>query len=123
MAKLPRQIRRPSSFGISAQHIWETPEEYYLSIYYQVLDHVCDRLRCRITSKYIPILEAIEQLLDNSWKGAAINLDNLNLVCNHYGEDILNPKRLEAQLICLENLPEQNLHSKASVSQIVKGYK
>ncbi|KAI6648751.1 hypothetical protein LOD99_7138 [Oopsacas minuta] len=44
-AKLTHKVRRPSRYDISEQHVWQTLDEYYLSIYYQVLDHACDRLR------------------------------------------------------------------------------
>lgn len=54
----------------------------------------------RITTKYIPILKGIEQLLVDSWKGALVNIISIwSVLCSHYSKDILDLKRLESQLV------------------------
>ena len=89
--------RPPNRFEIPNQIVFNSPEEYYQTIYHQVLALACDTLRCRITNKYMPVLEKIEHLLADSWKAVAINQENLEFACNYY--DSLIPRRLEAQLL------------------------
>ena len=56
-AKLPHPRRPPNRFEIPNQIVFNSPEEYYQSIYHQFLAHAFDTLRCRITNKYMPVLE------------------------------------------------------------------
>ena len=117
-ARLFRQIKPPIRFEIIQTRNYNEPRDYYIEKYYEIIDLACERLRNRITDKSLPLLKAIESLITSAWKGHQVDKKLIQIVCNHYGEDNIDSRRLEAQLISLENL---NTHTGiTSLTEIIK---
>ena len=64
------------------------------------------------------MLEVVELLLISGWNGSSIEKENIQIDCKHYGYDKLDSRRLEAELISLENLNENT--GITSVHEIIK---
>ena len=116
--KLFRQIKPPHRFQIDEPHIYNEPREYYLEKYHEIIDISSAKLKTRISDKALPVLGAVELLLISGWNGNSIEKENIKIVCKHYGYDKLDSRRLEAELISLQNLNENT--GITSVHEIIK---
>ena len=96
-----RQASAPKRYQNSQPHTFTTLEEYYKIQYYEIIDRAVTSLSERITNKEIPVLRAIETLLQCAWKGHAQSANDVDLVYSHYGDD-LDRSQLEAQLQALK---------------------
>ena len=114
-ARLFRQIKPPIRFEIIQTRNYNEFRDYYIERYYEIIDLACGRLRNRITDKSLPLLKANESLITSAWKGHQVDKKLIQIVCNHYGEDNIDSRRLEAQLISL------NTHTGiTSLTEIIK---
>jgi hypothetical protein len=116
--ELPRrQASAPKRFQSSRSHTFTAVEDYYRAQYFEVLDHVITCLSERITNKEIPVLQAIETLLQCAWNGDALNMDDIQAVCSHYGNE-LDKSRLVAQLQGIENLRAVSVNQVKSTDEL-----
>jgi len=98
--KLPRQVHAPRRLQESDIHVHESPKQYFLSKYYEVIDMASGRLTERLLNMDLQVLQAIEQLLRDGWQGKRSDQDVVEFVANHYQGD-LDAYRLAAQLTSL----------------------
>ena len=90
-------------------YVFSSPKEYYRKIYYEFADSIRgelekDSIRRAITCRY---MDAERLLLSAAGTGEVIN-DNLQKVCEHFGEDF-DHSRLKNKLHVLSDLiPECN---------------
>ena len=126
--KLPRKARSPKRYGTAEAFTHETPETYYRQKFYEIIDMSVTKLQERIGNKATPVLQSIERVIISGWEGKNPNDDDVNTICDFYGDD-LDKFRLQAQLQTLENIPDAKSkgmsflgesNMKAMIPQVIK---
>ena len=101
--KLPRRKQIPKRFDTgSGAHQWSTPEEYFRSQFYWIVDLVSSEIDRRFDQEALQILKNIEHLMIDSFSGKD-SIEITDKIRDLYKEDI-NMKRLAAQLGMLPDL-------------------
>lgn len=103
---LPRQVGAPKRLQQANVHKFNTPVDWYRTVFFEILDYAMEGLRRRIVEKNINVLLATESLLLSGWIGTTLKMEDLEKVNQHFSTDV-DLFRLEQQLCCLENLQKE----------------